>query len=423
MHATVDNITLQPAAVELTFQIAPARQPDAIVARKTMKLLVPPGGIKQDVALAIRHPQPWTPDAPNLYVARVVVNQDGQPADEESVRFGLREFTVRNGRFELNGKPLFIKAGFGEGQYPSTLGHPKNPDIVRREIQLAKEAGFNLLRPWRMPPAPLTLDLADEMGMLIIGAPPIECMNQWPALTPPLERRWTREMEQMILRDRNHPAIICWETGNEVVRRSLYLLRHKVSLAARRLFPTRLVIDESGGRSWSYGGDSGRHNKNANYDGITFARGPHIYLPGSTTPVPIEDHHLYLPAPVNEKDYQKLATLGTAGGLTFVSEVGYGGWPDMAADVARYHRKGNPKTPDYRFHEHLLASLEKVMTAHKLGELFPDVPALCRASQQIQADGNTQLKRGRGTARPSGFTRYSQRSRSSSSAEALYSRA
>jgi hypothetical protein len=239
-----------------------------------------------------------------------------------------------------------------------------------------------------MPPTPLTLDLADEMGMLIIGAPPIECMNQWPALTPQLERRWAREMEQMILRDRNHPAIICWETGNEVVRRSLYLLRHKVSLAARRLDPTRLVIDESGGRSWSYGGDSGRHNKNANYDGITFARGPHIYLPGSTTPVPIEDHHLYLPAPVNEKDYHKLATIGTDGGLTFVSEVGYGGWPDMAADVARYHREGNPKTPDYRFHEHLLASLEKVMTAHKLGELFPDVPALCRASQQIQADGN-----------------------------------
>src|SRR5512146_1887410 len=101
--------------------------------------------------------------------------------------------------------------------------------MVAREIKLAKEAGFNLLRPWRLPPAPLTLDLADELGILIIGSPPIECMQKWPAETPQLARRWIAEMENLVRRDRNHPAIIMWETGNEVAKRRLYLMRHKVS--------------------------------------------------------------------------------------------------------------------------------------------------------------------------------------------------
>ena len=118
--------------------------------------------------------------------------------DEHNVRFGMREFTVRDGRFHLNGKPLFVKGAFWEGQYPSTLAHPKNAEIVRKEIEMAKAAGFNLLRPWRMPPVPMILDLADELGILFTGAPAIECMNRWPVLTPQLERRWTGEMAAMV---------------------------------------------------------------------------------------------------------------------------------------------------------------------------------------------------------------------------------
>ena len=72
----------------------------------------------------------------------------------------------------------------------------------------------------------------------------------------------------------------------------------------------------------------------------------------------------------------------------WISEVGYGGFPDLPRNVARYRREGNPLAPDYRFHERLLTSLEHVMEAHRLRELFPDASALCLASQQIQADGN-----------------------------------
>ena len=111
-------------------------------------------------------------------------------------------------------------------------------------------------------------------------------------------------------------------------------------------------------------------------------------MPGSTTPQRFEDHHIYLPAPVNEKDLERIAKVGANTLPAWISEVGYGGFPDLPRNVARYRREGNPLAPDYRFHERLLASLERVMDEHRLRELFPDASALCLASQQVQADGN-----------------------------------
>ena len=104
--------------------------------------------------------------------------------------------------------------------------------------------------------------------------------------------------------------------------------------------------------------------------------------------MPIDDRHTYRRSPVNEFDYHHLLTYGESGQLTFVSEVGYGGAPDLADNVARYREQGNPKMPDYRYHVRLLESLEGILTEHDLGRLFPDASALCKATQKLQADGN-----------------------------------
>ncbi len=367
-HATVANCSLASLDATVDFTVSPAAEPDRVIARKTVHAVLQPGETLLSERVAIPNPIAWSPEGPHLYACRVAIAARERLVDAVSARFGMREFTIRDGYFQLNGKRIFIKGAFWEGFYPSTLAHPRDPEIVRKEIRLAKEAGFNLLRPWRMPPVPMTLDLADEMGILLMGSPPIENMGYWPAETPQLEQRWTREMEQLVYRDRNHPALICWETANEIIRKSELLPRHKVSLAARRLDPTRVIIDESGGSRAPWGA--------------------HAYLPYSSTPLPIDDRHIYLRSPMNQADYQRLADYGAEDKLVFVSEVGYGGLPDLAENVARYRREGNPKTPDYRYHERLLASLESLLDRHQLRELFPDVAALCRATQHLQATGN-----------------------------------
>ena len=116
----------------------------------------------------------WSPSSPNLYKLTVSIERQGIISDTVSDRFGLREFSINNKRFVLNGKEIYVKAVFLEGVYPVGIATPVDLDMARKEIRLAKEAGFNMIRPWRRPPPPKWLDLADEMGVLVIGSPALE---------------------------------------------------------------------------------------------------------------------------------------------------------------------------------------------------------------------------------------------------------
>src|SRR5574340_711423 len=345
------------------------------------ELTLRPGTNEVNVTVPMPNARLWTPDSPHLYALETRLRVAERVADAVEQRFGMREFVIRGDRYYLNGKKRYMKAGFWEGFYPGTLAFPPNAGVVRREIRLAKEAGFNVLRPWRKPPAPMILDLADEMGIMLIGAPPIECMNYWPKLGPETEQRVATEIREMVLRDRNHPSVIYWELFNEVKRHGLARLKHSMSLLARDLDPTRIVIDESGG----------------------WAGGAHAYAPYGYEPEAINELHSYLRAPVEPRTYNYYRTVAQPGfdrsmlgwsvlnspdGLTFMSEVGYGSWPDLPANVERYKREGNPLTPDYRYHVKLLESIEKAARQMKWDEIFPDAAALCRASQRVQAEGN-----------------------------------
>jgi len=342
-----------------------------------------PGHNRIEAEIPIPNPKLWTPATPSLYTLQSRLSVGDGKTDQVTERFGMREFTVRDGNYNLNGKKILIKASFWEGFYPNTLAFPPNRDIVRREVLLAKEAGFNVLRLWRKPPVPMILDVADEMGIMIIDAPPIECMDFWPQLAPETEHRIAIEVSELVHRDRNHPSVICWEVFNEVARSGIARLKQTMSLLARDTDPTRIVVDESGG----------------------WAGGAHAYLPYSYESQPINEIHSYRPSPVDPQTYQSYLGLGRPGfdtsslaqsrskmrapdGIIFISEVGYGGLPDLPANVAQYQREGNPLTPDYRSHVSLLAGIGKAMSEMKWSEIFPDVSALCRASQRVQAEGN-----------------------------------
>lgn len=374
VQAEVENTTarIRPATLVLALEGGTGNAP-GIVLR--------PGHNFVEGEIRIPNAKLWSPEQPNLYTVHATLSAVNGVLDSAQQRFGMREFMIRGTSYYLNGKKIFIKAGFWEGFYPQTLAFPPNADVVRREIRLAKEAGFNVLRPWRKPPAPMILDLADEMGIMLIGAPPIECMDFWPQLAPETEQRIATEIREMILRDRNHPSVIYWELFNEIVRPGLARLKPGMSLLARELDPTRMVIDESGG----------------------WAEGAHAYPPYGYEPEAINEVHSYKPAPVEPRTYDLYLHLPQQGsdarmlgrsvmkapdGLILVSEVGYGSWPDLPANVERYKREGNPLTPDYRYHVMLLEGIEKAEREMKWGEIFPDTAALCRASQRVQAEGN-----------------------------------
>ena len=88
-----------------------------------------------EYVLKIPDAERWSPDEPNLYTLTVEI----AGSDDEQVRFGMRELTIRNNRFELNGKPTYIKAAFFEGLYPHNLALPDSlwsatEPVLRRSV-------------------------------------------------------------------------------------------------------------------------------------------------------------------------------------------------------------------------------------------------------------------------------------------------
>ena len=96
------------------------------------------------------------------------------------------------------------------------------------------------------------LDLADEMGVLTVGSLAIECMKR-PIDSPSLAGWIENEVRQSIWRDRNRTCVVQWELFNEINddQPNLKRLLHPMSVLARQLDPTRLILDESGG--WAQG--------------------------------------------------------------------------------------------------------------------------------------------------------------------------
>jgi beta-galactosidase len=357
-----------------------------VVAGKTETVKLLPGMNKAEWSLSIPDARYWSPDEPNLYTATVRV----AGSDEETVRFGMRELTIRDRQFELNGKPIYIKAAFFEGLYPTRLALPDNEAMARREIQLAKDAGFNMIRPWRKPPPPMWLDLADEMGVMVIGGLPIECMRQWPTVTPQMPDRIENEVRTAILRDRNRACIVQWEIFNEIWRTELKRMKHPMSMLARRLDPSRLILDESGG----------------------FADGANIYLPYQVEPVTFNDIHIYAGAPLNDTTYAHFLSLGKTedemramgfepknvqnkhakpGKMTLVSEIGYGSIPDVVENKVRFEKDGNPLVPPYRYHLMLEETTRAVLEESGLDAIYPDLQQFCLEQQEIHSDANKRM--------------------------------
>jgi beta-galactosidase len=85
-----------------------------------------------------------------------------------------------------------------------------------------KDNGFNAIRTSHNPPSKLFLDACDELGMLVLE----ESFDQWQKPKNPQDYHrffndwWERDMEAMVLRDRNHPSVIIWSVGNEIQERA-----------------------------------------------------------------------------------------------------------------------------------------------------------------------------------------------------------
>ncbi|MEY3001342.1 MAG: hypothetical protein RL648_1556, partial [Verrucomicrobiota bacterium] len=384
----LDQTAVKGMDTQVLIEISEAGNPAKAVATVVDQLHLRPGACTHTWTLAIPDARDWSPEDPFLYRARLRVLVDGKLSDSWTQRFGLREFTIRDNDFQLNGKRLYLKATFFEGLYPNGIATPDSEAMARREIQLAKEAGFNMIRPWRRPPHPQWLDLADEMGVLVVGSPVLECMRL-PLSTPYLPARVENEIRQSVLRDRSRTCVVKWELFNELHRPILKQMMRPMAIMVRDLDPTRLVLDESGG--WAFGAN--------------------MYLPGDYEPVKFNDIHTYPGPLINEARYDGFLTIGmtekekTAFGykgqtpgrnvvpglMSFVSELGYGSLPNLPACNELFRQHGNPLTPAYRYHERIQLEQIQVLEDSGFGYLYPSFEQFCLMQQSLHGTANRRM--------------------------------
>jgi beta-galactosidase len=171
--------------------------------------------------ITVSDPLLWTPETPHLFSAQVQVIKNKKIVDDTKTNFGIRsiKFTSNNG-FQLNGKTVKLNGGCVHHDNGS-LGAAAFDRAEERKVELLKTAGFNAVRTSHNPPSEAFLNACDRLGLLVID----EVFDGWREKKTEhdyakyFDQWWKRDVDAMVLRDRNHPSIILWSTGNEIIER------------------------------------------------------------------------------------------------------------------------------------------------------------------------------------------------------------
>ena len=172
-------------------------------------------------SFVIRNPHLWSPDDPYRYQLNAELKENGKVIHRQTVDYGIRScsFDAERG-FVLNGQPLLIN-GACVHHDDGVLGAMAFDAAEVRKVRQMKEAGFNLIRTSHNPTTRAFLDACDSIGMLVIG----EVFDGWRTAKKPydystlIDSCYREDIRAMVERDRNHPSIICWSIGNEVIER------------------------------------------------------------------------------------------------------------------------------------------------------------------------------------------------------------
>jgi len=171
--------------------------------------------------IMVTDPLLWSPETPRLYNAQVHVLRNKKVVDETETGFGIRslKLSAENG-FQLNGKTVKLNGGCAHHDN-GCLGAAAFDRAEERKVELLKAAGFNAVRTSHNPPSEAFLNACDRLGLLVID----ESFDGWRTgknkydYSVYFDRWWKSDLTSMVKRDFNHPSVIMWSIGNEIIER------------------------------------------------------------------------------------------------------------------------------------------------------------------------------------------------------------
>ncbi|KAK4443655.1 glycoside hydrolase family 2 protein [Podospora aff. communis PSN243] len=228
----VENLGNATREVEVTTRIYPVNNGTTAEAVATVKAatISVPAGEKRSVngSVAVANPRLWGPppsQTPNLYLAVTTLTSGGTVLDTYTTRFGIRSITYSPSQgLLINSQRVYVQ-GTCNHHDQGAIGAAYNHRATQRQLEILRDMGTNALRTSHNPPAPELLELADEMGFIVLDEA-FDCWsvgkttNDYHLLYP----EWHEaDLRAFVRRDRNHASVIAWSIGNEVANQEAAL--------------------------------------------------------------------------------------------------------------------------------------------------------------------------------------------------------
>ncbi len=217
---SVNNSTQKNELIEIITNVVDAK---GLPAGYLTKNMVVTGNSTSEIfqELLVKSPQMWSPASPTMYKVNIKINKSKQIIDEYNLPFGIRKITYNiSDGLQINGETIKLKGGCMH-QDNGILGSAAIDRAEVRRVEIMKANGFNAIRCSHNLPSTEFLDACDSLGMLVID----ECFDTWTNPKEPQDYHlyfkdwWQKDLETMLLRDRNHPSVIMWSVGNEIKER------------------------------------------------------------------------------------------------------------------------------------------------------------------------------------------------------------
>ena len=203
---------------EVKVDVELEKYPSLNIHRPTIKNTVFDANGKE-VGLRVKNPHFWSVEDPYIYKVRTQVWVSGKVVDEVWTTTGFRDFKFdAETGFWLNGKNFKLN-GVCEHHDFGCFGAAINEDAMHRKLSKLKAMGVNSIRSSHNPPAPELLNMCDTMGIIVMD----ESFDMWRRKKTAgdyarfFDEWHERDLTDLVVRDRNHPSVLMWSIGNEVL--------------------------------------------------------------------------------------------------------------------------------------------------------------------------------------------------------------
>jgi beta-galactosidase len=246
VDVTVQNGATSKKRANVRVRLVDANGNTAGKAQSTLTLM-PNESTTASCMVRIQNPRLWSPDDPYLYRVEVPLEENGKVADATTLPIGIRKVEIDAAQgLRINGESVRFRGGCVHHDN-GPLGSACIPRAEERRVETLKNSSYNAIRTSHNPPSRGFLDACDRLGMLVID----EAFDCWEAGNKNPEDYhlyfkdwWQRDLESMILRDRNHPSVILWSIGNEINERAEpqgVAIGKALAAYVHKLDPTRQV--------------------------------------------------------------------------------------------------------------------------------------------------------------------------------------